>query len=128
MEIYKHKFDTPIIATEFKVTDYISGHHDQDCCETVEIDFEHLDTFRSQIDELQEIVGISINVVPWEGITVFLYSDMNEKTEKRMGIFLACRNHQNGYYSSDLDLIIKEWNKTITIDLQEVGAVDNQEG
>lgn len=128
MEIYRHQFPEPKVASEFKITDYISDYHSQDCCESVYIDFEHLDTFRNQIDELWEIVGITINVVTWEWITVFLYSDMDEKTERRMGIFLACRNVQNWYYSDALELVIQEGIRQIRIDLQEVGAVDNSQG
>lgn len=128
MELYKHKFITPVRATDFKIKDYISYEHFQDCCEEVYIDFEHLDTFRWEIDKMETIVGISINSVEWEWIVIFLYSVMDEKYEscdKRFWIFLACRNSQNGYYSDDLTLIIKHNDTTVKIDLQEKKAVNN---
>ena len=107
MEIFRKKLETEIKAKDFNLTDYISYEHFQDCCENVYIDFEHIDIFREQINELETINEISINWVEWEWIVVFLYNwDDDWGAPKRVGVFLACRNSQNWYYSGDLDLIV----------------------
>jgi len=63
-KLFEHTFATPIIATEFNVEEYIDFEHDQDCCEHVYIDFEHLDLYKPMIDSLKKIYKFEIWTAP----------------------------------------------------------------
>lgn len=84
-----------------KLTDY----HEQDCCESVYADWEKLkDT----------------------SITLEEYESLHIWGKKEVGIILSrgyavnCYNSQNGYYSSNLELIIKRpGEEEVTIDISE---------
>lgn len=100
----------------------LSHYHCQDCCENVYADWEYLKQY---------------NVLPSTGETISIYDiefddsiTNNIDYEKNMGIklisktgdkwFIPCYNEQNGYYSSDLNLIIEFEDKpTITIDITD---------
>ena len=69
----------------------IFDYHDQDCCENVYADFEQL----KDTDILeQEFKDIEIEGVEGSGIRL-------------NGYFIPCYNKQNGYYSSNLEIIIE---------------------
>lgn len=78
----------------------IEDHHEQDCCEHVYADFSALEdtTF---FDELKgknltaKEVANNIELVEGKGFRIF-------------GYFVPCYNVQDGYYSSNLTLIITE--------------------
>ena len=100
----------------------LSDYHSQDCCENVYADWEYLKQY---------------NVLPSTGETISIYDiefddsiTNNIDYEKNMGIklisktgdkwFIPCYNEQNGYYSSNLNLIIEFEDKpTITIDITD---------
>lgn len=129
MEFFRHKFTSPIPWKDFVVTDYLSDHHDQDCCENVYVDFEHIDVYREQIDGLGQITEISLSGVENEWIVLFLYDGTigfnNEPN--RLGLFIACRNSQNGYYSSNLELKVKiSDTESHTFDLQAMDFIKDE--
>jgi hypothetical protein len=66
MEIFRKKFLEKIDAEGFNLTDIISYDHNQDCCEKVYIDFEHIDLHRRDIVNLKQISEISIKGVEGE--------------------------------------------------------------
>ena len=77
----------------------IEAYHKQDCCECVYAEFSALEDTNTEIasgysmtldDVVKNIVG-----VPESGVKVF-------------GHFIPCYNEQNGYYSSDLVLRVKD--------------------
>ena len=100
----------------------LSHYHIQDCCEDVYADWEYLKQY---------------NVLPSTGENISIYDiefddsiTNNIEYEKNMGIklisktgdkwFIPCYNEQNGYYSSNLNLIIEFEDKpTITIDITD---------
>lgn len=80
----------------------IASHHDQDCCEHVYADFSLIELSDKKDIEFSEIL---IKKVDGLG---FLFN----------GILINCYNSQNGYYSSDLELIcIKDGKKVFAMDI-----------
>lgn len=76
----------------------LSYYHSQDCCEWVYADFKSLKSESGLMDhEFKEEIEL-------EGV-----KDAGFRIE---GFFIPCYNKQNGYYSSDLELIINYPNKT----------------
>lgn len=83
----------------------ISDFHEQDCCEAVYAVWNELNDQLITEDEIKELV-ISGN--PEMGIV------LNGKYA------IPCYNQQNGYYSSNLSLIIRQPNKPdLTLDISE---------
>lgn len=70
-----------------KITDY----HGQDCCERVYADFESLKTTSIMDKNFRDI----------------RITGAKDSGVKLNGYFIPCYNDQNGYYSSDLELIIE---------------------
>lgn len=73
----------------------VTYNHDQDCCENVYADFNALkdtDIFD------KEFKDVKIEGVNGSGI-------------KMNGYFIPCYNEQNGYYSSNLEIVIKSLGK-----------------
>lgn len=100
----------------------ISTYHSQDCCESVSGDFGSLVDLKDKIKTVKEINSVRIEAVENEGFVIFL----NEGYRK-LGLFVPCRNSQNGYYSNALSLNVSLNGVTTTIDLQDKGCVDNDE-
>ena len=99
----------------------IEAIHNQDCCENVYADFEHLKTYNIlphtgqtitifEIDFNEDIAG-NIEGVKSEGF------NMVAKDDSRW--FVPCYNSQNGYYSSDLRLEIRATGLATTIDISD---------
>jgi hypothetical protein len=84
------KFDEDQIV--FDNGTIVSHYHDQDCCEYVFADFNQLQDTDAIDHEFNE--KIKIENVPSAGFRI-------------EGYFIPCYNQQNGYYSSDLFLIIE---------------------
>jgi len=99
----------------------LADHHSQDCCENVYADFDHLKVY---------------NVLPHTGekITIFdieFDEDIDEKIVGQEGEgfclvakdeskwFVPCYNSQNGYYSSQLGLVIQKGETTKEIDITD---------
>ena len=95
--------------------------HDQDCCEEVYADFSVLQTYN-----VSNITGKTINireidfeenlnklVKGVEGQGFNLISKIGEN------FFVPCYNEQNGYYSSNLELILRKNKNTETLDITD---------
>lgn len=96
---------------EDKTTLKIEGEHRQDCCENVYADFDVIDYHKKDIEgkNFKELLIFGVEKM---GFLLCLYQDW-EKSEK---IFVPCYNSQNGYYSSELRLVI---NGKTEIDISE---------
>ncbi len=82
----------------------IEYDHYQDCCENVYADFEQLR-------------DSGITDVEFENLIVEGVEDAGVRLN---GYFIPCYNNQNGYYSSDLKLIITSpMGKKVSIDISE---------
>lgn len=124
--IFEHIFKEPIKAEKFKVEDYISYDHNQDCCEWCYIDFEHVDMYRDQIDKLWSVVKMEVVWVKDEWIVVYLYNWEESFWEpRRVWVSLAARNEQNWYYNDEVIVVVKVWNLEFKKDLQELWFVEN---
>lgn len=106
------------VDTEIKITFdsgeilTILGEHGQDCCESVYAD---TDTIKLYKDELvgKEFKELVIKGIEDMGFMLCFYQDW----EKSVKIFIPCYNSQNGYYSSNLELVIKKGDVRTTIDI-----------
>lgn len=95
----------------------LTHFHDQDCCERVYADWEH-------IQVLTKIGRNSISTEEMdfeENLTEHIWGlkDVGFTLEDKNGIqlFISCYNQQNGYYSSDLHLIYNNDSITTEIDI-----------
>ena len=123
--IFEHKLDNPINAEEFEITDYIDYEHRQECCESCYLDFEHIDMYREQINELEKITKIKVVWIKDEGIVVYLYWDECFTKPERVWVSIAARNEQNWYYNDEVIVVIDiEW-RTHKEDLQDGNFVVN---
>lgn len=99
----------------------LEAFHDQDCCEEVYADFSVLQTYN-----VSNITGKTINireidfeenlnklVKGIEGQGFNLISKIGEN------FFVPCYNEQNGYYSSNLELILHKNKNTETLDITD---------
>ena len=122
-EIYKieiKKVLTSIDATEEKLmmvfddstTIEFSSYHEQDCCESVFADFSPLKYHKEQL-EGKHVRELVIKEVSEIGI---LFSYEMEYTEYAK-VFVPCYNYQNGYYSDDLELLIRVGEEKTRIDI-----------
>jgi len=68
----------------------VTYYHNQDCCENVYADFEQLKTTTIMNEEFKTL---EFKFIPGVGIKLKSY-------------LIPCYNSQNGYYSSDLELIV----------------------
>ena len=82
----------------------IISEHNQDCCENVYADFKQLkDT---------DILSKDFKKIEIEGV--------KDSGIRLNGYFIPCYNEQNGYYGSDLEIIIKYPNgDKLTKDISE---------
>jgi len=80
----------------------ISGHHSQDCCESVFADFSVIAYYKEALQE-HEFSKLEIKRVKDMGFLICFEKQNNEFIK----IFVPCYNCQNGYYSDDLSLIIE---------------------
>lgn len=79
----------------------LTDYHDQDCCENVYADWDNVED-QLPIDILFD--GFSVEIVPDSGFNLLLYPNIGNK-DIYIRLFVPCYNSQNGYYSSNLDLI-----------------------
>ena len=80
----------------------IGQNHDQDCCENVYADFEQIKYYIKEISS-KKVEEMIIKSVDGMGFIIELWFDYGNGEK----IFIPCYNYQNGYYSSNLELIIE---------------------
>jgi len=91
----------------------LSSHHDQDCCESVYADFSVMKYHKEQLVG-NELDYLALKRVPDMGfLIVFGFGYSYEK------IFIACYNSQNGYYSSNLSIILQEGETKTEVDISD---------
>lgn len=96
-------------------------YHEQDCCESVYADFEMLKNYNVSVKtgkninikeiEFAETLESLVEGVPQAGFNII--SITGEK------FFVPCYNEQNGYYSSDLELILVKDKTQEIMDISE---------
>lgn len=128
VRFYNKVLSTPIKAQGFDIRNYIDYEHNQDCCEHVYIDYDHVDKAHKQVEWLGEITSVEFWTCPEDWFLVKLYNgELDKLTNEPVwdSIYLPCRNEQNWYYSDSLELIIKiEWEEN-RFDLQKLECVYN---
>lgn len=77
--------------------------HSQDCCESVYADWEYMDHMLPELTRGDTYVGMTIKGVPDMGLLLCFVEDYGLGTK----LFLPCYNSQNGYYSSNLMLLVR---------------------
>lgn len=102
------------IGKDWSLTD----SHEQDCCENVYADWDALKAHESWFGS--SVTGITIKSVKGMG---FLLCFEVYGTYK---YFVPCYNEQNGYYSSELHLVVKDGKDTKIIDISD--SVIHNEG
>ena len=93
------KEDRVVINADKIVTVFYS--HDQDCCENV---FADLGVFKDYNKDIigKNIKDLVLKEVNGIGFLMNFYRDYDDSVK----VFIPCYNYQNGYYSSDLKLVI----------------------
>ncbi len=91
------------------------SNHDQDCCENVYADFSVL-KYVKDIIVGKNITEIVVKAVDEMGFLLdFRYNyDSHEK------VFIPCYNYQNGYYGSNLELLINNNGVETKIDISNL--------
>lgn len=96
-------FENPLELDEEKINNMFDSYHEQSCCENHYLDFDSFtEDFQMVKDVLKKIDKIEIYWEEWMWITLFFYD-----WEERVWIFLAGRNTNNWYYTTNLTLIVK---------------------
>lgn len=117
MKIKQIDEDEIIFDNNYKLKCY----HEQDCCESVYADFEMLKNYNVSVKtgknikikeiEFVETLELLIDGVPGAGFNII--SIIGEK------FFIPCYNEQNGYYSSNLELILDKGKTQEIMDISE---------
>ena len=109
-----------ISVKDFKIENHIDFFHEQDCCEQVYIDFENNDLYEEMVRRMWwYIVRFELWTAPWDWFIFKVYND----DWKNYGIFMACRNVQNGYYNHNLLLILKIDGSTFNYNLRKLDCI-----
>lgn len=108
IQITKVASDEIVFSNGMVWTDY----HEQDCCESVYADF---GAVKSLLFAKSEFTKITIEGVKDVGIRIGYSEDDFECNYD----IIPCYNSQNGYYSNDLDLVIKSAEYNLVIDITE---------
>jgi len=91
----------------------LTHHHMQDCCEHVYADWQYLR--EESPSRIKEIRAFEVFEVPNTGIRiVFLNGDYEEHAS-----FVPCYNSQNGYYNSNLEIVLLGGNVKIGADVSK---------
>lgn len=108
---------------EIKIKDIeISFNHEGSCCEHVYADTGSMKGYIEELKKIKSLYKIEIKKVEDEGLILFFYPTSYWVTS-RIGVFIPCYNSQNGYYSDELEMRIKEGSTTITLDLREAKCI-----
>lgn len=118
MKIKEVKEESIIFNNGYKLEYY----HEQDCCESVYAEFEILKDYNVSLVtgksiDLKEIDFEESLTKLIEGVKEAGFNMISKIGEK---FFVPCYNSQNGYYSSDLELILyKENNVKEELDISD---------
>ena len=93
----------------------IKDYHEQDCCENVYADWLYLTPHIAQDFKVMAKTKFEVFTVEGAGFVVSLKAGRT----KAVRWFVPCYNEQNGYYSSDLQLIVKLGDSEQKIDISE---------
>lgn len=127
-ELYKLKKSMKI--TDIKNTDdkvsfiykkkelSLESYHDQDCCENVYADFSVMKYYKDSLIG-KKVREFTIKGVKDIGFLMCFDIGSDEYDYKWVKIFIACYNSQNGYYSDELKLIIKDNEDKKEIDISK---------
>ena len=109
--IFDYTLENALDSKTFNIKDYISYTHSQDCYENCYLDFEWVDLYRNQIDELELITRVKVVGIQDEWVVVYLYWDLWHWWEpKRVWVSLQARNEQDWYYNDEVTIVINiEW-------------------
>lgn len=102
-----------IVTDDGKIV--ISSFHAKDCCESVYADFSVMKYHKEQIVG-KEVKNIVIKSVEGMGFLLVFEIGYNQDVK----VFIGCYNYQNGYYSSDLSLVITKYDVEIKIDISNL--------
>lgn len=91
-----------------------STYHDQDCCEHVYGDFSVL---KYHVEEMLGTLVRGIEVKAIKEMGFLLCIDCGY--EEFIKMFVPCYNYQNGYYSDDLKLQIKDGELSVEVDITD---------
>lgn len=123
-EIYKKEIDSKKV-NDITITDNsieiifddevvkIGAYHEQDCCEHVYADFSVMKYHRDIIGA--KVRDITIKSIEEMGFLICFCVGYDEYVK----VFIACYNSQNGYYSSNLELIIENGEVSTKIDISD---------
>lgn len=83
--------------------------HEQNCCESVYADFSSLQSLK---EERFTVERLTVKLVPEMGFLLCFDQGYGQKK-----VAVNCYNEQNGYYSSDLELLLRYDGKEHRVDL-----------
>lgn len=87
---------------------YLTYYHDQQCCEHNYADFTQLEDTGIENEEFE----FSENMFEFEN-----YEGFRLVAKSGNKYFVPCYSHQNGYYSTDLDIVFKNGIKEYTVNI-----------
>lgn len=98
---------------------HIKDHHTQDCCEQVYADWNYiLDFIATDEPDWSQFTSASLSMVEDAGFLISFLGD-SDKTS----FFVPCYNEQDGYYSSDLALIVDGVEYDISSCTKDLGSL-----
>lgn len=117
MKIKQINEDEIVFDNNYKLRYY----HEQDCCESVYADFEMLKNYNVSVKtgkniNIKEIEFVETLGALVEGVTGAGFNIISIIGEK---FFVPCYSQQNGYYSSNLELILDKDKTQEVMDISE---------
>lgn len=123
--VFTHLFDEPVKMSiegdRLTIGSLvIEAEHEQDFCEHVYADFTVFESYTRGLNA-SGVCKLEIKAVEDMGLLFFFYGvEYLYGEPKRTGVLVNCYNEQNGYYSSDLSLVITNGEKKEVIDVSNV--------
>lgn len=104
------------LILEFETDKIILDYeHNQDCCENVYADFDIALAYKKQLREYRSYQSIIIKGIAGLGIML----EFTPEYYSLARVMIPCYNEQNGYYSSNLKLIIDHNGEKKTYDISD---------